>query len=155
MGKEFTKKKNFTGGKVISMFLFLKMAPVGAKSSCGWGWGAMMPFWILPFSYYLDIKQLIQRSEWIDYKIGRSEVSVLSNQTCFKEKCCLYIYIYIYIYIRSVFNKFPDFFVQAFKIIVDSLKFSMYCYTSYEMTDQFLWFQLQINSYSSNWNTPY
>ena len=30
-----------------------------------------------------------------------------------------------------------------------------YCYTSYEMTDQFLWFQLQMNSYSSNWNTPY
>ena len=25
------------------------------------------------------------------------------------------------------------------------------CYTSYEMTDQFLWFQLQMNSYSSNW----
>ena len=23
------------------------------------------------------------------------------------------------------------------------------------MTDQFLWFQLQINSYISNWNTPY
>ena len=23
------------------------------------------------------------------------------------------------------------------------------------MTDQFLWFQLQMNSYSSNWNTPY
>ena len=30
-----------------------------------------------------------------------------------------------------------------------------YCYTSYEMTDQFLWFQIQMNSYSSNWNTPY
>ena len=30
-----------------------------------------------------------------------------------------------------------------------------YCYTCYEMTDQFLGFQLQINSYSSNWNTPY
>ena len=29
-----------------------------------------------------------------------------------------------------------------------------YYYTSYEMTDQFLWFQLQMNSYSSNWNTP-
>ena len=28
-----------------------------------------------------------------------------------------------------------------------------YCYTSYEMTDQLLWFQLQMNSYSSNWNT--
>ena len=25
----------------------------------------------------------------------------------------------------------------------------------YEMTEQFLWFQLQMNSYSSNWNTPY
>ena len=30
-----------------------------------------------------------------------------------------------------------------------------YCYTSYEMTDQFLWFQSKINSYCSNWNTPY
>ena len=27
--------------------------------------------------------------------------------------------------IRSAFNKFPDFFVQAFKIVVDSWKFSM------------------------------
>ena len=26
-----------------------------------------------------------------------------------------------------------------------------YFYTSYEMTDRFLWFQLQRNSYSSNW----
>ena len=30
-----------------------------------------------------------------------------------------------------------------------------YCYTSYEMTGQFLWFQVERNSYSSNWNTPY
>ena len=30
-----------------------------------------------------------------------------------------------------------------------------YCYTSYEMTDQYLWFQVQINNYSKNWNTPY
>ena len=30
------------------------------------------------------------------------------------------IYIYIYIYVRGAFNKFPDFFVQAFKIVVDS-----------------------------------
>ena len=28
--------------------------------------------------------------------------------------------IYIYIYIRGPFNKFPDFFVQAFKIVIDS-----------------------------------
>ena len=29
------------------------------------------------------------------------------------------------VYIRGAFNKFPDFFVQVFKIVVDSLKFSM------------------------------
>ena len=31
-----------------------------------------------------------------------------------------YIHIYIYMYTRGVFNKFPDFFVQAFKIVIDS-----------------------------------
>ena len=35
------------------------------------------------------------------------------------------IYIYIYIYIRGAFNKFPDFFVRTFKIVVDSSKFCM------------------------------
>ena len=35
------------------------------------------------------------------------------------------IYIYIYIYIRGAFNTFPGFFVQAFKIVVDSWKFTM------------------------------
>ena len=38
------------------------------------------------------------------------------------------IYIYIYIYITDIcgaFNKFPDFFVQAFKTVVDSSKFTM------------------------------
>ena len=28
-------------------------------------------------------------------------------------------------YLRSAFDKFPDFFVQAFKIVVDFWKFSM------------------------------
>ena len=38
----------------------------------------------------------------------------------------IWVYIYIYnIYIRDSFNKFPDFFVQAFKFVVDSGKFSM------------------------------
>ena len=32
----------------------------------------------------------------------------------------IYIYIYIYIYTRGAFNKFPDIFVQAFTIVVDS-----------------------------------
>ena len=37
----------------------------------------------------------------------------------------LLIYIYIYIYICGAFNKFPDFFVQEFKIVIDYWKFSM------------------------------
>ena len=37
----------------------------------------------------------------------------------------VYIYIYIYIYICDAFNKFPAFFVQAFKIVIDSWKFTM------------------------------
>ena len=32
----------------------------------------------------------------------------------------IYIYLYLYIYLRSAFNKFTDFFVQAFKIVVDN-----------------------------------
>ena len=32
---------------------------------------------------------------------------------------------YIYSIVRGAFNKFPDFFVQAFKIVVDSWKFTM------------------------------
>ena len=40
--------------------------------------------------------------------------------------------------------------------LVQTLENSVcYCYTYYEMADQFLWFQVQINNYSSNWNTPY
>ena len=31
----------------------------------------------------------------------------------------------VFTYIRGAFNKFPDFFVQAFKIVIDSWKFSM------------------------------
>ena len=58
------------------------------------------------------------------------------------------IYIYVYV-VRSI--TFQNFLVQALKIVVDSWKFNMY----YEMTDQFLWFQSQMNSYSRNWNKPY
>ena len=54
------------------------------------------------------------------------------------------------LYKRSAFNKFPDFFVEAFKIVVDSGKSVCYCYTSREVTDQFVRFQVQMNSYSSN-----
>ena len=41
------------------------------------------------------------------------------------------------------FHKFPDFFVQAFKIVVDSWKFSI-------LLLYILWFQVQMNSYKSN-----
>ena len=37
----------------------------------------------------------------------------------------MYIYVYIYMYIRGAFIHFPDFFVQAFDIVVDSWKFIM------------------------------
>ena len=45
---------------------------------------------------------------------------------CIFSRCLtLHIYIYIYIYIRGEFNKFTDFFVQPFKIVVDSWKCSI------------------------------
>ena len=37
----------------------------------------------------------------------------------------VWLFNYVNIYIRGAFNKFPDVFVQAFKIVVDSWKFSM------------------------------
>ena len=39
---------------------------------------------------------------------------------CLNICVCMFIYIYIYIYIRRAFNSYPDFFVKAFKIVVDS-----------------------------------
>ena len=33
---------------------------------------------------------------------------------------CVCVCVYPCIYIRGSFNKFPDFFVQAFRIVVDS-----------------------------------
>ena len=37
----------------------------------------------------------------------------------------IYIYIHVYIHLWGAFNKFPDFFVQAFKIVIDFWKFTM------------------------------
>ena len=99
--------------------------------------------------------KVIREFERIQKKICRHKMSIMFNEIC------IYIYIYIYmcvcvcvcvcvwVCVFGAFNSFPYFFVQAFKIVVDSWKFSMY-----EMTDQYLWFQVQMNSYSSNWNTP-
>ena len=49
--------------------------------------------------------------------------------------------------IRGAFNKFPDFFEQAFKIVVNSWKFRMLLL--------YILLEVQMNSYSSKWNTPY
>ena len=56
-----------------------------------------------------------------------NELWLVKKWCCLQTICLqiLYIYIYIYIYICGVFNKFPDFFVQAFKIVVDSWQFIM------------------------------
>ena len=58
-------------------------------------------------------------------------------------------------YLCGAFNKVPDFFVQAFKLSYTLENSLCYCYASYVMTDQFLEFHIQMNSYSRNWNTPY
>ncbi len=44
---------------------------------------------------------------------------------------------------------------EIIKIGQSSQNSVCYCYISYEITDQFLWFQVKMNSYCSNWNTPY
>ena len=61
----------------------------------------------------------------------------------------------IWCHIRGAFNKFPDFLYRHLKLSKTLKNSVCYCYTSYEMTDQFLWFQLQMSSYSSNSNTPW
>ena len=53
------------------------------------------------------------------------------------------------IYVMNILCTFPIF---MYGYVTNSV---CYCYTSFEMTDQCLWFQLQMNTYSSNWNTPY
>ena len=60
---------------------------------------------------------------WVLWHINHCRL--FNAKSCFYTHKHTHIYIYIYIYIRGAFNKFPVFFVQAFKIVVDSLKFSM------------------------------
>ena len=55
--------------------------------------------------------------------------------------------------IRDACDKFQDIFVQAFKIVVDSWKFIMLLLSI--SSDDWPIFKIQINSYSSNWNTAY
>ena len=55
-------------------------------------------------------------------------------------------------HLRDAFNKFPDFFLYSHLKLLQTLENSVCsCYPTYQMSSQFLWFQVQINSYSSNW----
>ena len=56
--------------------------------------------------------------------------------------------------ICGAFNKFPDFLYEHLKLSQTLQNSVCCCYTSYEMTGQFVWFQVQMNSYTRNWNTP-
>ena len=68
----------------------------------------------------------------------------------------IYIYTYTCIYILDMHMvSFQTFFIWAFKIDVTLENSVCYCYTSYEMTGQFLWLQVRMNSFSRNWNTPF
>ena len=49
----------------------------------------------------------------------------MNNKTQRNNNTHTHVYIYIYIYVRGAFNKYLAFFVEAFKIVVDSWKFSM------------------------------
>ena len=66
------------------------------EDGSSWGWECLEKYGAFLNSFYLKVKWLIWRLEWIKVRIGRHRVSVLFNQTCLKEKM-LPIYIYIYI----------------------------------------------------------
>ena len=64
-------------------------------------------------------------------------------------RCVHFLWAYSTYVVYSI--SFRTFFGQAFKI-VETLENSVcYCYTSYKMTDQFLWFQVQMNSPTKAW----
>ena len=67
--------------------------------------------------FFFKLKLILFHNRVIHYYTRRSLI--------FSSALFIYIYIYIYIYIRGAFNKSPDFFVHAFKIVVDFWKFSM------------------------------
>ena len=63
------------------------------------------------------------------------------------------IYIYIYIYVVTSIS-FQTFLCRHLQLSLTLENSPCYCYTSYEMIDHFLSFQVQMNSYSRNSNTP-
>ena len=66
---------------------------------------------------------------------------------------CIYTQHHIHIYVVHSISC-QTFLYRHLKLSKTLENSVCYCYTSYEITDQFLLFQVQINSYSRNYNTP-
>ena len=64
---------------------------------------------------------------------------------------------WVTLYIRGAFNKFPGFICTGILNCRRLLKihYLIAIHLMMWLTNQFLWFQVQMNSYSRNWNTPY
>ena len=114
----------------------------------------------------IPVGWLLESSQWCQLLIQQCCESYPSRCCPWRNvsfQICLYIkpsgpssnaeFYNICLSIRDTFNKFPECFVQAFKIVVDSWKFIAIHVIRWQTN--FLWFQVQMNSYSSNWNTPY
>ena len=88
-----------------------------------------MEIWSIQF----DKRRFLSNYSCIHNTGGIQRILILKNSG----NVCAYIYIYIYIYMKKnlhffksiymcgAFNKVPDFFVQAFKIVIDSRTFSI------------------------------
>ena len=70
----------------IWLIMFVISLFVCSEDSFSWDRKYFGKIWCFFNSFNPNVKRLIQRRKSINYKIGRNEVSVLSNQTCFKEK---------------------------------------------------------------------
>ena len=95
--------------KILSSFLIRVLVS-------GWNW------WM---NFQPETKALIRKLERTLNELYRKNVSLLFNKTCLNgRRLHNYIYIYIYIYVPHSIRH-QTFFVQAFKIVVDSWIFSM------------------------------
>ena len=94
----------------------------------------------LTYSNYVRTQDVTLKTCWRRWMIGRSGergsgISVLVARHDDDDYSLFPLFsiairvfkrtLYVYSKMRGAFNKFPDFFVQAFKIVVDSWKFSM------------------------------
>ena len=88
--------------------------------------GFFFQWHIIIFVSYWIPKHLVE-DQWYYLIHNKGDIkrnSVTRVRKYFHGVCSLSPYIYIYIYIY-IFNTFQDFFVQAFKIVVDPWKFTM------------------------------